>query len=289
MPAPGRGSRTDDAAWLQVEQLTRGLEPGPGLEPIQRAVDAHDARRALQLLETLPGARKASGPSAQLEGEQMSAELAAGIIARLQEMLQRNGDAEPDAGSRASAGPLARVAQEPGQQFDDEDQGDNPGRHSAGEDALNAVLRAISRSGTGDREAVQAEGEGGQQSGRSNASGGAMGRRVGVSQAGAGDTQPPKGNPGGDLASDPVLGKRTLRLAAQLQRVRVEHNDSEQDEGTPEAFYAATRAQAARLDYQTVTARPRATNEESLDAEQMPLAYRAAVKKYFLTEHAKEK
>ena len=60
-----------------------------------------------------------------------------------------------------------------------------------------------------------------------------MGRRVGVSQAGAGDTQPAKGDPAGDAASDPVLGKRTLRLAAQLQRVRVEHNDSEQDEGTP--------------------------------------------------------
>ena len=98
-----------------------------------------------------------------------------------------------------------------------------------------------------------------------------------------------QGRSAGDAASDPVLGRRTLRLAAQLQRVRVEHNDGEQDEGTPEAFYAATRAQAARLDYQTVTARPRATNEESLDAEQMPLAYRAAVKKYFLTEHAKEK
>jgi hypothetical protein len=289
MPAPARGSRTDDAAWSQVEQLTRGLEPGPGLDPIQRAVDAHDARRALRLLESLPSAHKASGPSAQLEGEQMSAELAAGIIRRLQEMLQQNGDAEPNADPRASAGPVARVAQEPGEQPDDEQQGDNPGRHSAAEDALNAVLRAISRGGTGGREAVQAEGQGGQQSGLTNASGGAMGRRVGVSQAGAGDTQPPKGNPAGDAPSDPVLGKPTQRLAAQLQRVRVEHNDSEQDEGTPGAFYAATRAQAARLDYQTVTARQRATNEESMDAEQMPLAYRAAVKKYFLVEHAKEK
>ena len=79
-------------------------------------------------------ARRAQGirpPSAQLEGEQMSAELAAGIVARLREMLQHNGDAEPDAGSRANAGPVARVTQEPGDQPDDEQQGDQPGRHSA--------------------------------------------------------------------------------------------------------------------------------------------------------------
>ena len=219
----------------------------------------------------------------------MSAELAAGIIGRLQELLQHNGDVEPDAGPPASARPVARVAQEPGDQPDDEQRGDNPGRHSAAEDALNAVLRAISRGGTGAREAMQAEGQGGQESGASNAGGGAMGRRVGVSQAGAGDTKPPKGDPAGDAASDPVLGKRTMRLAAQLQRIRVQHNDAPEDEGTPEAFYAATRAQAARLDYQTVTTRPHVTIEESMDAEQTPLAYRAAVKKYFLVEHAKEK
>ena len=284
-------TRNGDDIWQQVEELTHRLERSAERDAIQQAVKAQDANRAMRLLEELQRSG-AAGQAALPEGEQMPAQVAQGIMARLKALL--DDDAAPASGDEkatadVSTQPAARVTQGPGGESQDQAQDSGPGRHSAGETALNTLLRAISKGGTGSRQAVRGEGEGWEERGRSNASGGAMGRRVGVSQAGAGSEDPATGNPAGDSPSDPVLGVRTIRLQTQLQRVHVKPSRGGGDNGSAETFYSATQSQDSTLSYQAVTGRQTASKEEMRNAQQLPLAYRAAVKNYFLTEHSKEK
>ena len=219
----------------------------------------------------------------------MSPEVAQGILDRLQELL--NQDDEPAA---QNARPIAeqgelRLSQEQNSEPRDSQQRDKAHRDQA-EDLLNAAMRSLSRNDIGGRQAVggQGEAQGSQEGGATDVNGGAMGRRVNRSQAGAGDGNAPPGNPSGSADAEPVLGKQTLRLATQLQRRNVGGSAAEKDEGTPEAFYAATQAQASRLELQNVEGAVRGAGEEALERRQLPLAYRSAVKKYFLTEHEKE-
>ena len=262
-------------------------EDAPPPSPQVDAVRQQDPGRAPALHEALRSGPTSSSPDKM--PEQMSAELSAGIMRRLQQLLERDeasgSDAQSNSATRATINRQADDVTGENQQASDDPAG---GRHSLAENALNAVLRAISRSSVGDREAMQAEGQGEQQAARSTGAG-AMGRRIDVTRRGAGEGETQHGDPGGDAASDPVAGKPTQRLAAQLQRIRVERNDSVEDRGTPEAFYAATRAQAARQDYQEIAERSRGADARIIDHEQLPLAYRGAVKKYFLAEHAREK
>jgi hypothetical protein len=153
------------------------------------------------------------------------------------------------------------------------------------------MLRAINRSSIGRREIAGGAGEAADEGSRTNAGGGgAMGRRVGVSRAGAEDGERPDGNPAGDAESEPVLGAKTLRLETQLQRVRIESGmGAEEQPGSEEALYAQTRAQAARLGYvEMELARRESSPEMTPASEATPLAYRDAVKRYTLEQHGKE-
>jgi hypothetical protein len=84
-----------------------------------------------------------------------------------------------------------------------------------------------------------------------------------------------------------VLGKPTLRLAAQAQRVGASALPGETG-GTDEGFYVATQVQAARLGLTAAPALQRSVGEAALAREQVPVPYRASVKRYFLIEHGKE-
>ena len=71
---------------------------------IRDAVVNRDAKRVTQLLEAMQRRQAAnpSGASARPEGEQMSAEVAQGILARLQDLL--GGDEQlPDGAAQAGA------------------------------------------------------------------------------------------------------------------------------------------------------------------------------------------
>jgi len=116
-----------------------------------------------------------------------------------------------------------------------------------------------------------------------------MGRRIGVSQAGGGDGEQPRSNPEGNAEAEEVMGKKTQRLAVQLQAVKVEQSADEDPNGAEEAFYAATQAQASKLEYATVAGRERYATEQGTQRERMPMAYRDAVKQYMVGQHGKEK
>ena len=156
------------------------------------------------------------------------------------------------------------------------------------ESALNTTLLAMSRDSTGVREIVRGESPLTQGAGRTSVGSGAMGRRVGVSTGGAGDGEQPRGNPDGNAQAEPVLGRKTVRLRMQLQTVKIDSTEPEVRDGAEESFYAATQAQAAKTDYETVTAVQTGGAEQITGKERLPLAYRDAVKRYTLRQHRRD-
>ena len=279
------------AAWSQLQQLAAALAGEAEGRAIGQAIAARDARRATQLLQTLQarqGAQPLGGRAARPETEQMSAALAEGILERLKELMKEQA-AQPDRTPPDTAdAPTANLTEELRADSPPE-KGDPAGQQSAGERVLNEMLRAINRSSIGRREVAGGAGEAAQEGSQANVGGGAMGRRVGTSRAGAGDGEPPPANPAGDAESEPVLGDKTVRLEAQLEKVKVEAAPDEDQPGAEDSLYAATRAQAARLGYEAVVARPRQAAEEVVSGERTPLAYRDAVKQYTLGQHEKER
>jgi hypothetical protein len=285
-------SERERAAWSALDELAAQLQGGADAEDLKRAIAARDAQRAAQLLAAIQRREAAAAlHAARPEEEQMSAQLAQGILERLQSLVESGGDGVLEARTDRPA-PAQHTAHLTEQLREDvsDAQRDKGGSHSEGETHLNDMLRAISRSSVGERQVVQGDGELAQDHGRTSLGGGAMGRRVGVSRAGGGDGERPQGNPGGEAESEAVLGARTERLQAQLQKVRVAGGeDAPSEQGNEEDFYAATRAQAVQLDYRAVGAVQTAASEAVVSAEQAPLAYREAVKQYSLQQHRKER
>jgi len=285
-------SERERAAWSALDELAAQLHGGADAEDLKRAIAARDARRAAQLLAAVQRREAAAAlHAARPEAEQMTAQLARGILERLQSLVESGGDGVLEARTDrpAPAQHTAHLTEQLREEVSDA-QRDKGGSHSEGETHLNDMLRAISRSSIGERQVVQGDGELAQDHGRTSLGGGAMGRRVGVSRAGGGDGERPQGNPGGDAESEAVLGPRTERLQAQLQKVRVAGGeDAQSEQGSEEDFYAATRAQAAQLDYRAVGAVQTVASEAVVSGEQAPLAYREAVKQYSLQQHRKER
>ena len=151
--------------------------------------------------------------------------------------------------------------------------------------ALTEALRALAQAITGDTAPVPPDIRPSQESGKANLNASNRGVRLDVSQMGpGGDDTPPDRPSAGD--SEPVLGKPTQRLAAQLRQVAAGAAHSDQDPGTGEGLPAATQAQAARVEFAATQASTRAASEAALTRSQVPVAYRASVKRYFVQQHA---
>ncbi|MEO8039057.1 MAG: hypothetical protein ABI794_09815 [Betaproteobacteria bacterium] len=286
------------ALWKQLETLTGELARRPEGQSLAQAIAARDARAAARALRA---ARKdtdvdaAAGAGTGAPGEQMSDALAQDILARLTQMLKTE---ESPAAARASAAteserPTARLDRE--LRADQEDaQRSAPRQQSPGEEALNTALRALSRSGTGGRDAVHGEADVTQGGGRASVGGGAMGRRIGESTAGAGEGDQPVGDAVPAPDDDAVLGRKTERLAAQLRAVKVTPgepdaaDDPDDAAGTEESLYAATRAQAVGAGFAPVPEAAAAAAERAVDTQRSPLEFRDAVKRYTLARHRRE-
>jgi hypothetical protein len=284
-------TQREQAAARQLDDLVRELGSNASPEAIAQALGTRDARSTAQLLDAIrrrqaaqPGATRAAHP----QGEQMSDALAQGILERLKQLSNEGGEAQPPSPIEDGDRSTARLQRELREEQEDV-QRSRPGEQSAREDALNTALRAISRNSTGGREMVRGETEAQQDAGRTSVGGGgAMGRRVGVSQAGGGNGEQPRSNPDGNDEGDPVLGRKTQRLDVQLQTVKVEQSADDDRNGAEDAFYAATQAQASKLEYENVTARSRQRMEHDASGERTPMAYRDAVRQYMLEQHRRE-
>jgi hypothetical protein len=288
--------RTSASLWMQLDAIAASLPGTQAGQSLTEAIAARDARAAAQAAEALKKSASASSaapPAREAPDEQMSAALAQGILERLSELLKAG---EADAVARApqseSEQATARLDRELRAEQPDAQQSATR-QQSAGEDAVNTLLRALSRSSTGGRDRVHGEADSMDGAGRASMGGGAMGRRVSTSSAGAGEGDQPGTTVTPAIEGDSVLGTKTQRLEVQLRAVKMpDSNPDEQAEsdrkGTEEATYAATRAQAARTALQTVPAASFSASEAELDEQRSPLEFREAVKRYSLARHRRD-
>jgi hypothetical protein len=162
------------------------------------------------------------------------------------------------------------------------------GTPAQGQVSLNSRLRAISRAGVGMREVAYGEGEAAEAGSQTSVSGAASGDRTGRSQAGGSEGEHPNNSPTGASDDQPVLGERTERLIGQLEKMIGEANQDSTQQDTEEEFYAATQRQAALVEDENVVVQQRAHREAVVPQRKTPLAYREAVKQYFLNQHARD-
>jgi hypothetical protein len=298
---PGVGGNTTDAesprdrlrASAELDTLVRELASDATPQAIAQAIGVRDAASAAQLMEAVrrrqAAAREAGLRAADRPVDQMSDTLAQGILDRLKQITENEstGPLRQQANADAADRPTDALQRELREEMDNV-QGSQPGQSA--EDELNTRLRAISRNSTGGRQTVRGDAEQvSADAGRTSVGGtGAMGRRVGVSQAGGGNGEQPRADQQASGDAAPVLGKKTQRLAVQLQAVKVEHENDGDTRGADDKFYAATQAQAAQLGYEPVRGRGQVGNEQGIERGAMPLAYRQSVRQYMLEQHRRE-
>ena len=283
-----------EAAWLKVEKLARDLRAGPHSAEVAQAIAARDARKASRLLAGMrerEAALPSTGAAARPEVEQMSEQLAKGIVDRLQSLLNEGGGWSDQAPADDAGGTNERATDDLTRELREElrdAQQSEPGEMSPEEQVLNTTLQGMSRDSTGGREVVRGETSPMQGLGRTSVGSGAMGRRVGVSTGGAGSGEQPVGNPDGDAEAQPVLGSKTMRLQLQMQTVKIDQPETELSDGSEESFYAATQAQAANTQYESIVAEQRGGAEQSIGEDRLPIAYRDAARAYSVRQHRRE-
>jgi hypothetical protein len=328
LPAPGASVRSDSngglpsAASAQRARLTdaagaRGAQTreldGGGAQADTRSVAGSDVERDVAApaapSEAAPGSAGAgrppqgtqragdstggSGAPSESAGDQMNQTMATSILERLAQLMSSDAsEADEARGGQAQAatptGDLERSLRR-----EQQDAQPNATRENkAGEDALNTSLRALSRTGTSGRDMVRGEANT-TEGGTAQAGEGALGRRIGQSSAGAGEGDQPVGALVPPQADDNVLGRRTERLEVQLRRgARIQSEEPPEgadSQADPEqAFYAATRAQAARAAFRPVESSARTGAQTPGEARQLPLELRDAMKRYTLARHRRE-
>ncbi len=279
------------ATWSQLERLAAQLPPGSDRSAINHAVAARDAGLTAQLLNALE--RNRSNESAK-NSEVSSGDklLSAASAQRLLEALQRMSDdaqtaAPPEKPIAAEITPSVRTAR---QQLSvaDEERRKITGTPAEGEVTPNNRLSAISRSGAGMREVAYGEGEAAAAGSQTSVSGAATGERSGRSQAGGSEGEHPNSGEAGPGDEGPILGQRTDRIVARLEKLCGDRNEDLRQQELDEEFYAETQHQAARFAYDDVVAQWLLQREVVVVPGSMPMNYREAVKQYLLSQHAKE-
>jgi hypothetical protein len=274
------------AAWSQLEQLTKQLPAGAEEEAIREAVTARDVRLVSQLVQALGHKQAQQAGARRSKGEQMPAGNAQGILDSLADILKKEAKpaAEPSAG--AAEEPTARVTQQARNQAEEERR-KMSGTPAEGDIEFNPRMRAVHRNSAVMRDIAYATGEAAEAGAQTSVDGTAMGTPDSKGRAGGTSGEHPESS-ATDTDTLPVLGEPTVRLQAQLDKVRVEREDDPEQHATKEEFYAATQRRASQVDYESIVAQWRAQREAALASSRTPLSYREAVKRYFLTQHAKE-
>ena len=219
----------------------------------------------------------------------MLADVAQNILERSQEIGTAAGKAARAPETKAAAESTARVRQQLRERSRREQKG-LTGQPAQGDVTVNSRMRAVrlSRNTPGGQEVARGEGEAAEAGTQTSVEGTAMGQRAGRSRGGGSDGEHPQSSPAGESDTQPVMGEQTVRLEAQLEKMRVERDDDPQRLETEEEFYAATQRQASEVGYESITTQWRAQREAALPPSRTPLSYREAVKRYFLTQHAKD-
>jgi hypothetical protein len=278
------------AAWSRLEQLAKELPAGSDAGPIKRAVAAHDAGLAAQLLKSSQRSQSELALrklTVRPRTELKSAVSAQKLLEALEKLANNEKDSPPESTTKAEVTPTVRTATRLRAQATEERRKIS-GTPAEGEVTPNNRLRAISRAGVGMREVAYGEGEAADAGSQTSVSGAATGDRTGRSQAGGSEGEHPNSSQAGGGDDESVLGERTERLIAQLEKMSGELSEDSKQQETDEEFYAATERQASLSGYESVAAQWRVQNEAVISPGETPLSYREAVKQYFLSQHARE-
>ena len=289
--ASSNAAKKDDlsAVWAQLERLARELPAGAEQGSIERAVAARDAALAAQLVQASERKRTAAAPRdpAARQRQMKSADAEQRLLEALEAISNNENNPPPESPTKAEVTPTIRTATRLREQVREERR-KITGTPAQGQVSLNSRLRAISRAGVGMREVAYGEGEAAEAGSQTSVSGAASGDRTGRSQAGGSEGEHPNNSPTGAGDDQPVLGERTERLIAQLEKMSSLRGEDSKQQETEDEFYSATQRQASQLEYESITAQWRARREAVVASEGTPLSYREAVKQYFLNQHARD-
>jgi len=86
-----------------------------------------------------------------------------------------------------------------------------------------------------------------------------------------------------------VQSSPVARLATRMQRLDDKVAAGDSTKHGKESPYTVTEAGTARTGLSAVRAVRTGASDAALAREQIPVAYRASVRRYFLTEHGKER
>ena len=301
-PVAGRGASVqakqehtaNAVAWAKLESTMHSLGQGQERVVLAAAIESRDAARAAQLLEEISRKREyARAPSAARNtAGSATAPASADLMVRLKDIFSLGGDApQPlsDGGADDQLAQALGLAQKLSE--DTKAPANNPANHTADEATNNPLQAAVPLERYGPRETRRSETQGGEFAGTTDVEGGAMGRRVTQTTLGAGgkpSTNDSSAN--NDIEAESVLGKRTMRLAAKLERLNIDSKrlGDADAQGVTDSVYAATRAQQAQQAYENAPQQARYVSESGVSGERIPLAYRGAVKEYFLNLNRKE-
>jgi hypothetical protein len=276
------------AAWAQLEQMAQQLPAGADVEAIGRAVSARDAPLTAQLLQALQREQAADAePAAPSREEQLTTQLAQGMLERLQDIFRKESAPRREPSMRASEEPTARITQEVQGQSREEKRRIR-GTQAQGEIQFNPRLRALTRRSAASQEIAQAAGEAAEAGSQTSVDGDAKGAPDDSKSRSGGSSGEHPESSATATDSQPVLGEQAVRLEVQLREVRVERTDDPQLQATEESFYAATQRQASEVAYERIVTQWRAQREATLPPGRMPFSYREAVKRYFLIQHGRE-
>lgn len=291
--APAGRPRAEEPDWNKAERVAKSLGRSDRAQQLMRAIQARDAKQAAQLIE-------------QIQQEQTNS-------AKVDRPIRQGTTRDLDGTARESLSALQDLFSQKvtGQGYDalksspDSQKPMQPGR-SDGVDRQSAPTTAdnpnnkpeedvmATREGRDEGEMSSGgQGEGDNPGGNSNVADGAQGQQV-TQSALADGTQPGDADQSKSMSavpSAPVIGAKTARLAAQLERVRIDSDNDAQSSGkdAEEKLYSATRAQKSAIEYRAAAGQPRYTKEAGVSGERVPLAQRTVVKEYFLNQRQSEK
>ena len=287
-PTPARKEDPTGARSL-LERLTKELPARASDDPAKLAVASRDARLA-ERHQQAPEQRAAAtpnDPAGRSKRRLKPADTPQRPLEALQALSNNEVRSPPESPTKAEVTPTIRTATRLREQAREERRKIS-GTPAQGEVTLNSRLRAISRAGVGMREVAYGEGEAAEAGSQTSVSGAASGDRTGRSQAGGSEGEHPNNSPTGASDDQPVLGERTERLIGQLEKMSGEASQDSTQQDTEEEFYAATQRQASLIEDENIVVQQRAQREAVVPQRRTPLAYREAVKQYFLNQHARD-
>lgn len=277
----------DESVWHRAEALARNLRSGAELAELKRAIESGDTDRVRDWVERaaqVANAAAASSDSRDPVGD--------GIV-RTGQDLSAGLPGLPDDGS-----PPRKNAIKPADRTEDEPAGEKERAPKLPTDRLDTEIGAL-------KDALSKLGEGGGGGHSKEANGtppGQESQRRGQAQpsdsealqavtvasgTGGGEGTPPAELSG--TAGEPVQSSPVARPATRMQRLDDTVAAGDSTKHGKESPYTVTEAGAARTGLSAVRAVRTGASDAALAREQIPVAYRASVRRYFLTEHGKER